>query len=175
MTSTPEDLPTDETNLEKSQPAESAPESDDIVDVAEIIQKLEDLVKFSLECEKKDLKPDVSFVDVHKQLLQIQKDINLFQENYRAHLAMVGLTPEEVRPTPEDIENLDPKQKKIFDRMQALQSTCETSRERLYQSMQADKETLNEVKSELKDKGKEKIRRKGKFKGLGGKQGWLPT
>ncbi len=158
-----------------STPQDTTPDRGDVVDVAAIVQQLEDLVKISLECENRDLKPNVSFVDVHKKLLQIQKDIQIFQDNYRAHLAMIGLTPEDVRPTPEEIAALDPKQKKVFEKMQNLKNTCEEARERLYQSMQADPETLKIVKGELRDKGKEKIRRKGKFKGMGGKQGWLPT
>jgi len=149
--------------------------SDDIVDVSEIVQQLEDLVKFTLECEEKELKPDVSFVEVHKKLMQIQKDIELFQSNYRAHLSMFNLTPEDVRPTPEELGSLDPKQKKVFERMKALQTSCESARERIYQSMQQDQETLKAVKNELRDKDKDKIRRKGKFKGMGGKKGWLPT
>ena len=162
---------------EKTKPEDSVPERGDIVDVTSIVQQLEDLVKISLECEERELKPDVSFVDVHKKLMQIQKDIELFQENYRMHLAMLNLTPEDVRPTPEEIEGLEPKQRKVFERMQALQGTCEDARERLYQSMQADPSTLKDVKNELKDtsKEKQKIRRKGKFKGMGGKSGWLPT
>ncbi|MCE5293071.1 MAG: hypothetical protein LLF94_00470 [Chlamydiales bacterium] len=156
--------------------AETAADTADILDVSNVVQQLEDLVKFSIECEERDLRPDVSFVEVHKKLLQIQKDVQQFQDNYRAHLAMFGLTPEEVRATPEEIEALDPKKRKIFDRMKNLQTTCEEARDRLYQSMQADQETLQVVKSELKDKdiSKEKIRRKGKFKGMGGKQGWTP-
>jgi len=175
MTSEEEDLKFSKS--EKSKPEDSLPERGDIVDVSAIVQQLEDLVKISLESEERELKPDVSFVDVHKRLLQIQSDIQLFQENYRQHLALLNLTPEDVRPTPEEIASLDPKQRKIFDRMQSLQSTCESARERLYQSMQADQQTLKDVKGELKDKSKskEKIRRKGKFKGMGGKQGWLPT
>ncbi len=158
-----------------STPEDKVPERGDAVDVTAIVQQLEDLVKFTLECEEKDLKPEVSFVEVHKKLMQIQKDIELFQSNYRTDLAMFNLTPEEVRPTQEELESLDPKQKKIFDRMKMLQETCESARERIYQSMQQDQETLKAVKSELRDKGKEKIHRKGKFKGMGGKKGWMPT
>lgn len=157
--------------------AEAAPENSDIMDVAAIVQQLEDLVKISLESEEKELKPGVSFVEVHKKLLQIQKDIKLFQDTYKEHLALLNLTPEEVRPTPEDLEELDPKQRKVYDKIQGLLTTCEEARERLHQSMQVDQQTLKAVKSELKEtsKDKEKLRRKGKFKGLGGKAGWMPT
>lgn len=156
-------------------PEEPAPEQQDIFDVNEIVTKLEDLVKFSLECEQKELRPDISFVEVHKKLLQIQKDIQQFQDSYKQNLALFNLTPEDVRPTPEQIESLDPKQRKLLERMQTLQSTCENERDRLYQSMQTDQDTLKQVKKELKGKEREKTHRKGKFKGIGGKQGWIPS
>ncbi|MBS0635276.1 MAG: hypothetical protein JSR37_07425 [Verrucomicrobia bacterium] len=155
--------------------AQPQPEPNDIMDVTSIVQQLEDLVKFSIECEEKELKPNISFIDIHKKLLQIQQDIQRFQDNYRAHLAQYGLKPEDVRPSPEEIAALDPKQRKIFDRMESLKKVCEGARDRLYQSMQEDPQTLKAVKEELKDKSKEKIRRKGKFKGMGGKEGWIPT
>lgn len=172
MTSEPKDP-----RKEEISKAESAPENSDIMDVAAIVQQLEDLVKISLESEEKELKPGVSFVEVHKKLLQIQKDIKLFQDTYRENLALFGLAPEDVRPTPEELDTLDPKQRKVYDKIQGLLTTCESARERLHESMQADQQTLKAVKSELKEtsKDKEKLRRKGKFKGLGGKQGWLPT
>lgn len=162
MTSTPDD-------------SQSQPEQSDMMDISAIVQQLEDLVKFSIECEEKELKPNVSFIDIHKKLLQIQQDIQLFQDNFRTHLALYGLKPEDVKPTSEEIDSLDPKQRKIFERMDALKQTCESARDRLYQSMQQDPETLKVVKEELKDKSKQKIRRKGKFKGMGGKEGWIPT
>ena len=154
---------------------ETEQEREDIVDVSEIITQLEDLVKFALECEDKELQPDISFVEVHKKLMQIQDEILKFQDTYKQHLALFDLKPEDVQPTQEQIDSLEPKQRKIFERMQSLQSTCEEARERLYESMQQDQRTLKEVKEELKGEEKQKIRRKGKFKGMGGKKGWLPT
>ncbi len=160
MTSTPEETP--------EVPA-------DVRDVLALVGQLEDLVKLSLECEGKELKPEVSFLEVHKKLLQIQKDIQKYHDDYKEALALYGLTPEDVRPTQEQIDSLNPKDRKIFERIQTLQSTCEKERDRLYASMQADQRTLKAVKEELKDKSKEKLRRKGKFRGLGNKEGWIPT
>lgn len=158
-----------------STPPETPQEHDDIKNVLALVGQLEDLVKLSLECEGKELKPDVSFIEVHKKLLQIQKDIQTYHDDYKKSLALYGLTPDDVRPTPEQVETLDPKDKKLLERIQALQQTCEKERDRLYTSMQADQRTLKAVKEELKDKSKDKIRRKGKFRGLGSKEGWIPT
>ena len=144
-------------------------------DIFAIVSQLEDLVRFSMECEEKELKPDVSFVEVHKKLMKIQKDIQIFQENSRLFLQQFNLKPEDLRPTPEQIAELNPRDRKLLERIQALQKTCEGERDKLYESMQASPETLQQVKNELKDKSKEKIRRKGKFKGLGSKDGWIPT
>lgn len=151
----------------------SSPEGE--VDLSFLLQQLQDLVKFSMECETKDLKPSASFIEIHKELLKIRQSIALFQENYKNHLALVGLTPEDVRPTPADLEQLSPKDKKIVDQLKSLTNTCEEARERVYMSLKEDKATVQQVSEELKDKKTARARRKGKFRGAGGQKGWLPT
>ena len=157
------------------QKGDTLPQRGDIVDVAAIVRQLEDLVKLSVECESKELRPDVSFIEVNKKLMAIRKQVESFQENYRRHLAMANLKPEDIKPTEEEIATLGPKEKQILERLKNLQESCEDARERLHVSLQSEQEALNVVKGELKDKSKEKIHRKGKFKGVGGKRGWLPT
>jgi hypothetical protein len=151
------------------------PESFEEADLPLILQQLQDLVKILLECEKKDLPSNYSFLEVHKQLLGVRKNIALFQEGYKNALALMGVTPEDIKPTPEEIERLGPKEKKLLKQIDFLRTTCEEARERVYQSLQEDKATLQTVSGELKDKELERTRRKGKFKGVGGKKGWLPT
>lgn len=155
--------------------SQKQPETEDSIDVANIVRQLEDLVKMSLECEEKELKPNVSFVEINKKLLAIRKEVERFRENYKQHLAIVSLTPEEVKPTAEELEALGVKEKQALVKLQSLQATCEDARERLHQSLQTEQEGLKILKEEVKDKSKEKIHRKGKFKGVGGKQGWLPS
>lgn len=157
------------------QKGDTLPQRGDVVDVATIVRQLEDLVKMSVECEERELKPNISFVEVHKKLMAIRKQVELFKENYKKHLAVANLKPEDIKPTEEEIATLGPKEKQILERLKTLQSNCEEARERLHESLQSEQEALNVVKGELKDKSKEKIHRKGKFKGVGGKQGWLPT
>jgi len=103
--SEPENLPTSEPNkLPTSQPLQPAP-----FDLPRIVRQLEDLVNLALECEKKELLPNISFVEVHKKLLKIRQQADLFQENFRQHLARLNLRPEDVRLKPEEIANLAPK------------------------------------------------------------------
>lgn len=157
------------------QKGDTLPQRGDVVDVASIVRQLEDLVRLSVECEEKELKPNISFVEVHKKLMAIRKQVELFKDNYKKHLAVANLKPEDIKPTEEEIATLGPKEKQILERLKTLQTNCEEARERLHESLQSEQEALNVVKGELKDKSKEKIHRKGKFKGVGGKQGWLPT
>lgn len=154
----------------------TAPESpEEGADLPLLLQQMQDLVKILLECEKKDLTSNYSFLEVHKQLLGIRKNIALFQEGYKNTLALLGIKPEDVKPTPEEIENLSSREKKLLEQIEFLKTTCEDARERVYQSLQEDKDTLHVVSEELKDKKTEGARRKSKFKGMGGKSGWLPT
>ena len=151
------------------------PPRNDIVKVAAIVQQLEDLVKLTLECENKELKPNVSFIAVNKKLQAIRQDVERFKEMYRNSLAKVNLRPEDVKPTPEEIAALGPKERAILEKLKDLQGTCEDARERIHQSLRNEKAGVNVLKGETKDKAKEKYRRQGKFKGVGGKKDWLPT
>lgn len=145
------------------------------IDLPRIVRQLEDLVKLALECEEKDLSPNISFVDVHKKLLQIRRQVDQFKQNFQDHLALLNLRPEDIKAKPEDIQNLGPKEQQIFEKLQSLQTTCEEARDRIKESLNADQAALLQIKEELKDKSSQKTRRKGKFKGIGGKQGWIPT
>lgn len=151
------------------------PESGREADLPQLLQQLEDLVKMSLECEKKDLVPNYSFVEIHKTLLEVRKNIALFQENYKNTLALFGANPEEAKATPEEIEQLNPKDKKLLNQIEFLRTTCEEARERAYQALKEDKVTLQTVSTELKSKDQKRAQRKSKFKGVGGKKGWMPT
>ena len=144
-------------------------------DLSQLLQRLQDLVKSALDAEKKELISSSSFLKVHQELLNIRKNMELFQENYKKSLSQLGLTPEDLKPTPEEIEKLNPKDKKLWEQLEFLRVTCEEAKERAYKSMKEDKTTLQTVTEELKDRGSKKSHRRSKFKGAGGKKGWLPT
>ncbi|MBS0654593.1 MAG: hypothetical protein JSR46_02350 [Verrucomicrobia bacterium] len=145
------------------------------VELAQLLQQIQDLVKFSLECENKTLSPKMPYIEVYKQLLQIRMNIAAYQENYKQQLSRLGLTVDDVKPTPEEIAQLKPKDKKILETIQALSKTCQEAKDRVYQSLQENKATLNTVTDDLKDTEMKSIRRRSKFKGVGGKKGWIPT
>ncbi len=134
---------------------------------ADIVQRLEDLVKFTLECEKKELRSDVNFIDVYKQLTLIKAGVELLNEHYLARLegfAEQGLIPKEVPMNPED--------QKQYDKLDKLKKVCEEAKARIYDSLQQNPIQVQQLAEEIKDAqstDKQKIRRrKSKFKGMGG-------
>lgn len=149
--------------------------SDAVVNLAHILQALSDLVKFVKECESKELQPGVSFVDVHNKLQEIKKQMDTLQENYKNNLSVFGLTPDDVVPTKEELERLSPKEKKMLNKLQELQNTCEKARDSAYKALQQDPETVQRLSDELKSKEGQIARRKSRFKSMGGKKGWLPS
>jgi septation ring formation regulator EzrA len=149
--------------------------SDSVRDLAHILQALSDLVRLVRECESKELRENVSFVDVNTRLQEIKKQVDTLQENYRTNLARFGLTPEDMEPTKEEIESLSTKEKKMLNQLQELQNTCEKARDSAYKALQQDPETLRRVTDELKSKEGRIARRKSRFKSIGGKKGWMPS
>jgi hypothetical protein len=142
--------------------------------LARILQELSDLVRLVRDCESKTLVSTVSFVDVHKKLLEIKKQMDVLQENYKKNLALFGLTPADLIPTEEQIARLNPQEKKMYKQLKELQTTCEKARDSAYKALQQDPDTVRRVLDDLKNK-EGKSNRKSKFKSIGGKKGWMPT
>ena len=152
------------------------PDLGDREELEQILNRLEDLVKIATAAEKNEVEITISsFVDVHKNLMEIYKLIETFRENYKSSLAPFGLTPEDMRLTPDELRQLAPRERKMIEKLQKLQETCEGAKERIHESLQKNIATTKQVKEELKGNERQKIRRKGKFKGMGGKKDWLPT
>ena len=156
---------------EQSGPAKGLPP----VDLNGILGQLEDLVKLTIENETKEIAPNVSFSEVHERLMKIQKNIETFQQSYRQVLEMAGVKEADLKPTPEEIESLNPEAKRLYQRLEKLQKTCEIEREKMYVSLQRDRAMAKKVKEDLQSDTSARAHRKGKFKSLGGKQNWLPT
>lgn len=141
-----------------------------------IVNRLDDLVRFALECEHKPLQPDVSFVEVYKQLLEVRKSIDALsqdQQNMLTAIEAVGLKPVQLG------EAYSPEDKKVILKLQNLQGICEAAKERLHKSIEKNPEAEKEVKEKIQtvtSSEKQKVvHRKGKFRPLGGKGGWIPT
>lgn len=156
--------------------SEPEPNLSDYDQFVRIVSRLEDLVKLASAAERSEVQVNVtSFVEVHKKLMDVYKMIQQYRENYTNMLAALGLTPEDVRMTPDQIEKLAPRERKVVERLERLQKTCEDAKERIHESLQQNKEVAKQVQEELKEAEGKKAPRKDKFKGMGGKKGWLPT
>lgn len=163
---TPENLPG---QSDPNAPIPGGPEN-----FGDIVQRLEDLVKFTLECEKKELRDDVSFVDVYNQLTLIKEGVELLNQQYLVQLEMLaaqGQIPSDVPMSSED--------KKLYDKLGNLKEVCEEAKARLHESLQQSPIEVQQLSDEIKDSSsteKQKARRrKSKFKGVGGKKGWSPA
>ncbi len=140
----------------------------------ELVERLEELVKFSLEFEQKPLKEGVSFVTVYKQLQEIRKAIEVLSKDQQFTLSLIeeaGRDQEELPITKEG--------EKLLNKIGSLRETCEAARERAHVALQEQPGAEELLKEQVKDsttsKKKKVVRRKGKFRRVGGKKGWMPT
>jgi len=167
---TSKDKGTDESPMPELKPLPVEPMA-----LPDLVDRLEELVKFSLENESKPLKEDVSFVDVYKQLMEIRRAIEILTEDQQSALSLfegVGSgSPEEAPMNKQD--------KKLFNKIEHLKQTCEAARERAHIALQEEPEAEENLKEKIKQsttsKKKKTARRKGKFRRVGGKKGWMPT
>ena len=137
-----------------------------------IVDQLEDLVKLSLECEKKDINQNISFVQVITQLTQLKQVLEEFHLSYMEALKKLEVPPQDTKQLKETFENLKTPEKNLLLKLQRLEKECEDARGRMYASLQQNQEAAKDLKAELKSK---KGRRKEKFKSVGGKKGWMKT
>jgi hypothetical protein len=155
-------------------PLRSIPEG---ASVPEVVERLEDLVKFALECEGKKVRPDVSFVEVYKQLEEVKRAVDALDRDQKELIDLIEKT------TGESIDAKSPrlseKDRKVLERLQRLQKLCEDAKERTYTKMKARPEVEAAVDREIQEamtpQKKKVSRRKDKFRPLGGKEGWVRT
>jgi hypothetical protein len=145
--------------------------------IPEVVNRLEDLVKFALECEGKKLKEGVSFVEVFKQLEEVRRAIDLLNKDQQELLSLFasvtgGKIDVNKVPFTDD-------EKKILEKLNHLQGVCEAAKERMYTTVKGHPESEAAVKEKLEEstssEKKKILRRKEKFRPLGGKGGWLRT
>lgn len=144
--------------------------------VNEIVNRLEELVRFVLECETKPIQQDVSFVDIYKQLLKIREAITVLSADQQDMLSMLeaaGVSRQQMNAA------LSQEEKKMISKLQNLQGICEAAKDRLHKSIkknpEVEKEIQEKIRAETTTKKQKIVHRKGKFKRMGGKEGWLPT
>lgn len=159
-----------------SESAEPQP-TPDTNQLTTIVSQLEDLVKLALAAEKNEVQVNVtSFVDVHKKLMALYKMIEEFRVNYAKSLDAMGLKLEDLQPNPEEMQELTMRDRKVMEKLGSLRAICEDAKERMHQAIKKESPaSVNKIKDELKGPERASQRRKGRFKGVGGKKGWLPS
>ena len=140
-----------------------------------IVQELEDLVKLTLECEKKELAPNVKFVQVHNQIKALKEIFDGLHNAYTAALDSLSIPESEINKMRQDASHLSENDKKLLQRMTTLQQQCEEAREKIYVSLKENSATVKELENSVKSNSKKKRHRKGKFKGVGGNKNWMPS
>ncbi len=139
-----------------------------------IVQQLEDLVRFVVESEGKELNPNISIFEIHAKLALLKKQMDQFQKFCNERLRATGLSPEALIQNKEQLEGIGSQQRILLERIEKMTKKCEVAREEIYQSLQENKEALKQMHEEQKVK-EGKGSRKSKFKGVGGKKNWLPS
>lgn len=155
-------------------PAEPPPAAPSI---PEVVDRLEELVKFALECEGKELREGVSFVDVFKQLEEVRHAIELLSQDQKELLALFSsATGGRIDITKTELSAED---KKIIDKLRHLQSVCEAAKDRMYTTIkkapEAEAAAEAKIQAATASEKKKRIHRKEKFRPLGGKEGWVRT
>jgi len=140
-----------------------------------LVAQLQDLVKMALDCKDRDLKDGVSLVDVSKQIAQLRALVDEMQSMYESAIGDMALSEQDVQKMKRDAEALPPEEKKILNVIESMKAQCEIARDEMYHSLMENKSTLKQVEEGMQDEEVKKIKRKGKFKGVGGKKGWIPS
>jgi hypothetical protein len=145
--------------------------------VPEVVNRLEELVQFALECEGRELREGVSFVDIFKQLEEVRHAVEYLNQDQKELLSLFSMaTGEKI-----DMEKvaLSDEDKKIVGKLRHLQSVCEAAKQRMYVTTKTAPEAEVALQEKIADattpEAKKIARRKEKFRPLGGKEGWLRT
>lgn len=143
--------------------------------VKEIVGKLSDLVKYTIECEKKETKPSMPFQEASKELAKVRKLLDDLDTSFKNTLTTMGLTENDVETFRKKVQESSGPEKQLMLAIQNLIKVCEEARDRLYKSLQENREALQQIQQQGKDDKKKQKERKSKFKSVGGRKGWMPT
>jgi hypothetical protein len=145
-----------------------------VISVTEIVGQLEELVRYALECENKPLKDNVSFIEVYRQLVEVQKAINLLDRDQKE---LINLMAQVAGVPKSDLATTNPEDIKNIEKLKMLEKMCGDAQERIHDSMSGQREASLEIKEKIEEsttsQKKKAIHRKGKFKKMGGSGGWV--
>jgi DNA repair ATPase RecN len=158
-----------------SQDNAPVPNVSPMIQMSNMVQQLDDIIKFALECEKKTNVKVFNFPKAQEQIAQIQSQLQLLNEAYKRTLDELGITDADLETYRKRIQESSGPEKKLFSHIEKLQKICQESRDRIYNTLQANAEVVKKMKAETASDKKKMKTRKGKFKSVGGKKGWVPT
>jgi chromosome segregation ATPase len=142
---------------------------------AQLVSQLQDLVQLALECKDKEPRPGLSLKEVFSQVQRLRVLADALHKSLDPSGASSAQSEQQQMAMKARIATLPPQEKKLYEALEKMKKECEGARADLYKSLQENQATLKQVEENLRDDAGKKTRRKGKFKGIGGKKGWLPS
>lgn len=146
----------------------------------QLVSLLEETVRMVVDVEKYELKPGVSFPEVMKDLQLIQKAVAAMAEDQQELSEYLESLKGMYGPIPPTEQILGKEDLAVLEKLKKLETICEGARERIHdemlknpQAVERTKEMIEESSSSPKRKS---IKRKRKFRSMGGEQGgWVKT
>ena len=143
--------------------------------VTALVTQLQDLVKMAIDAKDREIKEGVSFQELHQKVQMLKSLMDDLQTAFDAAKEKSSYSEQDLAELQKQVASLPPTQKKLYDTLQNLKEQCEAARGEMFESLQQNSATLKQVEESLKTDKEKKNLRKGKFKGVGGKKGWLPS
>ena len=145
-----------------------------------LLRQLEDTIRMVLDAEKQELKPNVPFAEVMKDLSLIQQAITAMAKEQEEIAVFLETVKQRVEPQPEIEAALHQEDRPIYDKLKQLETVCEGARERIHEQIAQNPKAAKEAKEmieELNASSKRKsTKRKRKFRSMGNEQGgWLKS
>lgn len=129
---------------------------------------LEEISKLLEASQKKDFKPTEEFPeDIEQRLELLASEVEKFKEINEARIAAAGISEKDIAETLAKIEQLPLNQRQLLEKAMNLKRTAE--------EIQRNYSIAGTVaKKAAGAKSKQIIKRKAKFRGIGGQKDWKP-
>ena len=150
-------------------------QQNDPISLSHIVAQLEELVKLAIDCQDREVKDNISVLEINKQIQSLRMLMEQLHESFAKTLQSMNIKEKDLKELKQNVDTLPASEKRLIATLKDLESKCEKAREEMYKSLQENRQTLKEVAEDLKGEKGKSARRKDKFKGIGGKKGWLPS
>lgn len=154
-------------------PMKRSPEEEEVL--SRLVSQLQELVKVAGECKDRELREGVSLQEVFMQVRKLRMLADMLRQTLDPRGVGSALSEQEIQSMKKKADSLPPREKKLYDTLEGMKAQCEEARSELYQNLQDNQLTLKQVEEDLRGDKEKTARRKSKFKGVGGKKGWIPS